>query len=227
MTQPALRKTLLSTAYHQAVTEYESWETYEREQWLALLKYGKEDLLDLSLALLSGSRRVQYPLPALDLAAYTLAKFGLDLELATAPVAGYVTNQRTGDEDPCQFLELHVRLGATVSDRVHFSPHLLARCAVFADGGSAGYFRTLSATKGVSHEMVQFAERELVRITSGACPYEAAAQRLSPYDADSAGRSEEFLREGRWPSAEMRSEIELNSLLLEDMRGFLKGEPPE
>lgn len=227
MTQPDLQKVLLSTAYCQAVTEYQSWETYEKEQWLAFLKYGGEDLLDLSLALLSGARRFRYPLPALDLAAYTLAKFGLDLALATYPVAGYVPNQRTGDEDPCQFLELHIRMGATSRNRLHFSPHLLARCAVFEEDGPDGYLRTLRATDGVSGEMVRFAEREIRRIASGACPYEVAAERLCPYDPDAAARSEEFLRQGRWPSAEMRSEIEANSALIDALGRLRNEQPPE
>ncbi len=218
MQQPELRKRLLSSAYSQAVSEYRCWETYKREQWLAFLKYGEEDVLDLSLALLSGARRYRYPIAALDLAAYTLLKFGLDVPLATTLITGYVPNQRTGDEDPSQFLTLAIRLNGSSECRVHFSPHLSARCGILSEAGPEAYIATLLSTAGVSRELLPFIQRELARIQSGACPYEAEAERLFAYDADGTRRAEHFLCQGKWPPAEMRTEIEAEKTLLEGLR---------
>ena len=106
-------------------------------------------------------------------------------------------------------------MGATMRNRLHFSPHLLARCAIITKGGPNGYLRALRETHGVPQEIVEFTERQLKRITDGGCPYEAAADACSPYNPEGATRAEEFLRQGLWPSAQMRSDIEMESVLLD------------
>ncbi len=203
-----LQDALFSRAYDQAIYEYQSWEIYRREQWLSFIKYGRDDLLDLAMALLSSGKRVRYPIAALDLAAYTLAKFGLDSDLVKVPMQGYTFNERTGDNDPFQLFTLNTRFGTTMMNRIHFTPHLLARCALFSDHDVSDYLHVLLASGVYSHDIVACAQRELQKIVVGACPYEIEAERQRKNDPDALRRAKEFFYEEKWPSEELGKEIE-------------------
>jgi hypothetical protein len=187
-----LRNALLVRAYDQAIAEYESWDTYMTEQRLSFREYGRDDLMDLSIALLSQERRVRYPLAALDLAAYTIAKFGLDSDLAKYPVRGSTYNDRTAEDDPCQLFDLNVRFGLVLCHELHFGGHLLARCAVFAERSASDYLDVLLSAGVYPHDIVVCAQREMQRVAVGACPYERDAQRLCGNHPDGLRRAEEF-----------------------------------
>lgn len=171
----ALGVVILTNALDQALTEYRSWENYRKEQFVAL-GFGKEDLLDLSLCLLSSERRIKYPLPAIDLAACTIKKFGLDGMIAGTPVTGITFNERTGDNDPVQYFGLRVRSGIVSQWRLHFGAHILARCAILDRSRS---YLTRMVQKIMPHDILVAADRELGRIIDRKCPYEAEAGELA------------------------------------------------
>jgi hypothetical protein len=219
-----LQNALFRRAYHQALCEYEQWDVYVKEQWKCFTIYGQEDMLDLALALLSGARRVSYPLPALDLAAYTLAKFGLDRALAAIPPSGLVYNERTGDNDPSQVFTLNIRAGARFAHRLHLAPHLLARCAILMGGESMDYFATLQAAGARNHDVIICTERELRRVRECLCPYEEQAESLCDVKgSDPVRRAASFFREGAWCSPELEQQIkgeaELERMMFDVLRG--------
>jgi hypothetical protein len=190
-----LRDALFARAYDQAIAEYESWDTYREEQYLSLREYGRDDLMDLSLALLSEGRRVRYPIAALDLAAYTLARFELDSDLAKHPVQGLAYNERAGENDPRQSLDLNVRFGLVMCHSLHFGPHLLARCAVLAERDVSHYLQVLLSAGVYPHDIVAYTQREMQKMATGTCPYEQEAQRLCRDDSDGLRRAKEFFED--------------------------------
>jgi hypothetical protein len=223
----SLYEALLGRAYDQAMCEYGDWLRYEKEQWLSLLTYGRDDLLDLTFALLSNEKRVKYPIAALDLAALTLTKFKLDGVVAAQPVRHYVANTRTNNNDPCQYFTLNVRFGVTVDDRLHFGPHLLARCAILSRQTVEDYFRSVSAQGTVAQELLPAVQRELGQLLSNACPYEQEAARLCRPDRDGIRRAGEFLNEQRLPPVELQKANEGDAALLEMLAKMIREAPKD
>ena len=123
------------------------------------------------------------------------------------PVQNYIYNERTMDNDPFQILTLNVRFGTTMVNRIHFTPHLIARCALFFNQDISEYLH-VSISSGVYQDIVSCAKRELQRIVDGICPYEIEAERLSKNDSNALRCTEEFFYEEKWPSKELRDKIE-------------------
>jgi hypothetical protein len=212
------RDLIFITAYDQAISEYGSWEEYKKEQWKALLCYGPEDLLDLSLSLLSG-RRVKYPVAALDLAAYTIKKFDLDPTLVNIPVTGRISNTRSQENDPVQYILLHVKFYMLSEWRLHFGAHILARCALISDNREE-YLSSLIQTMKPPHDIVIAAKREIDRITKNLCPYEIEAEKyLTPKD-DALEKAMEFFYDEKLPTTELKNKIKEESMIEKDIAGF-------
>jgi len=210
-----LRNSLLENAYDQAICEYGSWQKYQKEQWKSLLFYGEEDLLDLSLALLSGSRRVEYPIPALALSAYTICKFNLDKRIVSSPIVGETTNTRTGETDYIQVLSLNVKFGTESMFRLHLGGHLLARCAAFKNN-PLDYF------KGLPPDISAFTKREFDSLTEARCPYENEAQQLKQKVKDALTEANNFLYSSNKPSKQLMDEIESEVRMEQSIENLFK-----
>lgn len=225
-----IRNSIFERAYDQAISEYGSWEKYKKEQWKSFLYYGRDDLLDLILCLLG--RRVKYPIAALDLAAYTIKKFDLDIWLANIRVAGMRFNTRTNENDPNQVLSLKVKFDNVSEWQIHFGAHILARCAVLSDEPSS-YLQKLIQNINPPHDIILFAQREFSKITNHHCPYEEAAEKEIDktaqaqinYRNNALKEATDFYYTKNPPSDEVKKEIELEILIEKEIaKGFRKGE---
>ena len=210
-----LRNSIFERAYDQAISEYGSWEKYKKEQWKSLLNYGIDDLLDLSLALLSSSRRVKYPIAALDLAAYTIKKFELDTQLVDIPIMRTVHNTRTGEIDPVQFISLKVKFNAISAFRLHLGVHILARCALLSND-PLGYLSNLG--KNINSDIISsFTEREFNNVINHKCPYEEEAEKYCSHWKDGLERAKDyFYKESLLPD-KIKEEIEGEVLIEEEI----------
>jgi hypothetical protein len=205
-------------AFDQAISEYGTWENYKKEQWKSYLFYGSEDLLDLSLSLLSG-RRVKYPVAALDLAAFTIKKFELDWTLANIPVLGSIANKRTKKNDPFQWISLHVKFDNISEWRLHFGAHILARCALITDNHEK-YLSSLIQNIKQPQDIVMAIEREMESIQQNLCPYEIEADTyLTPAD-DALKDTMDFFYTELSPSSEMGDIIKAEVMIEKDIVKF-------
>lgn len=219
-----LRNSIFKNAYEQAIDEYGSWEKYKKEQWKSLLYYGEEDLLDLVLSLLSSSHRVKYPIPAIDLAAYTIKKFDLDIRLARIPVVGMRFNTRTNQNDPAQVVCLKVKFGGTSQWDLHLGAHILARCTLLSDD-PGGYLTHLVQNITPPHDILIAEKQELERIINHQCPYENEAEEYRTPRNEALNEAMDFFYKDKSPSPELKKEIEVEVLIEKDMaEGFRKGE---
>lgn len=219
-----LRDSIFEKAYDQAIAEYNSWEKYKKEQWKSFLYYGPEDLLDLALCLLSSARRVKYPIPALDLAAYTIKKFNLDIRLANIPVVGMRFNSRTNGNDPAQVVSLKVKFGGTSQWNLHFGAHILARCALLSDN-LGGYLNHLVQNMTPPHDIIIAVRHELERITNHQCPYEKEAEEYRTLRNEALKEAMNFFYKEDSPSPELKKESEVEVMIEKDIaEGFRKGE---
>jgi len=219
-----LRNSIFENTYEQAIDEYGSWEKYKKEQWKSFLCYGPEDVLDLALCLLSSARRVKYPIPALDLAAYTIKKFNLDIRLANIPVVGMRFNTRTNENDPAQVVSLKVKFGGTSQWNLHFGAHILARCALLSDN-PGGYLTHFVQNMTPPHDIIIAAEHELERIINHQCPYENEAEEYRTSRNEALKEAMNFFYKDESPSPELKKEIEAEVLIEKDIaEGFRKGE---
>jgi hypothetical protein len=209
------RDQIFIRAYDQAICEYGTWKDYKKEQWKSYLYYGPEDLLDLSLSLLS-SRRVKYPLAALDLAAYTIKKFELDWTLANMPVLGISPNTRTKENDPVQFFSLHVKFNATSEWKLHFGAHILARCSLIQDN-PATYLSLVIENMKTSHDILIAIEREMKRIQQNLCPYEKEADTYLTPQNYALKDTMDFFYDELSPSSEMSDVIKAEVMIEKEM----------
>jgi len=225
-----IHNSIFEKAYDQAISEYGSWEKYKKEQWKSSLYYGKDDLLDLTLCLLG--RRVKYPIAALDLAAYTIKKFKLDIALANISVNGMVLNTRTGENDPVQYLSLQVKFGTTSQWRLHYGAYILARCALLGDD-PLGYLPELTQNIDPPHDIILFANREFNKIINHQCPYEEEAEKeMARTSKDQINYRNKALKEATdfyyietTPSNRMEKEIKAEVLIEKEVaKGIRKGD---
>jgi hypothetical protein len=217
------RDSIFENAYEQAIDEYGSWQKYKKEQWKSFLYYGPEDLLDLSLCLLSSARRVKYPTAAIDLAAYSIKKLGLDLALAKIPVVGMRVNTRTNEMDPAQVVSLKVKFGGTSQWNLHLGAHILARCTLLSDNPE-GYLTHLVQNMAPPHDIIIAAKREIERIINHQCPYENEAEEYRTPSNEALKEAMDFFKDES-PSPELKKEIEVEVRIEKDIaEGFRKGE---
>lgn len=210
------RNSIFEKAYDQALSEYGSWEKYIKEQWKSFLYYGSEDLLDLTLCLLSSARRVIYPIAALDLTAYTIKKFKLDTLLTNIPVNGIIFNTRTEENDPVQYLSLQVKFGKTSEWRLHYGAHILARCALLSDNPRE-YMTHLVQKMKPPHDIIIAAERAIGRIMKYQCPYENEAEKYRIPRNEALKRTKHFFYKEKSPSPKLRKKIEAEVLIEKDI----------
>lgn len=216
------RNSIFEKAYDQAISEYGSWEKYKKEQWKSSLYYGEEDLLDLALCLLSSGRRVKYPIPALDLAAYTIKKFNLDIRLANIPVVGMRFNTRTNENDPNQILSLTVKFDKVSEWQLHFGAHILARCALLSDN-PGGYLTHLIQNMTPPHDIIVTAQQEFRRIIKHQCPYENEAEEHRTPINEALKEAMDFFYKEKSPSPKLRKEIETEVLIEKEIADISKG----
>ncbi|MCK4735879.1 MAG: tetratricopeptide repeat protein [Methanophagales archaeon] len=223
------RNSIFKRAYDQAISEYGSWEKYKKEQWKSFLYYGPEDLIDLALALLSSSYRVKYPIPAIDLAAYTIKKFNLDIRLANMPVVGTRFNTRTNENDPAQVVSLKAKFDKVSEWQLHFGGHILARCALLSDDPSS-YLSKLAQNIDPPHDVILFAEREFNKIINHQCPYEEEAEKevdkkteqQSNYRNKALKEAMNFFYKESSPSHELQQTIEAEVRIEKDIANISK-----
>lgn len=216
------RNSIFEKAYDQAISEYGSWEKYRKEQWKSFLYHGRDDLLDLTLCLLG--RRVKYPIAALDLAAYTIRKFNLDIWLANIPVLGMRFNTRTNKNDPNQFLSLKVKFDKISEWHLHFGAHVLARCALLSDN-PRGYLSHLVQNITPPHDIIVAAQRELGSMINHQCPYEIEAEKYRTPRNEALKEAMDFFYKEKSPSPQLKREIEVEVRIEKDIaKGFRNGE---